>query len=210
MTQRLESDDAAACLQVRVTTLLSAVQYVAGIGILRTLFMDCSIEDLYTSLRRRLLAFIARRTGRADFAEDVVQDTFVKLVSFCKRGGTCACPKSFVFRTAINVATDSLRKKSNDTLLEIQQFPADGMDKRLVDCLDLLVDRLPSPYREAVRLADIEKTSQKEIAARMGISHSGARTRVQRGRDKLRSLILETCEVEYDRYGNIHSCRPRH
>ncbi len=45
--------------------------------------------------------------------------------------------------------------------------------------------------------------SQKELAKRLNISHSGAKSRVQRGREKLKQLILECCALKSDVYGNL-------
>lgn len=66
-----------------------------------------------------------------------------------------------------------------------------------------MVELLPKPYREAMRLADFEGLSQQEIADRMGISLSGAKSRVQRARQQLREMILDCCHVERDRRGNV-------
>ncbi len=62
--------------------------------------MNCSIEDLYKSFRTALKSFIAARTRDDKLAEDLVQDTFVKLADYCNRGCECRHPKSFLFKTA--------------------------------------------------------------------------------------------------------------
>lgn len=72
-----------------------------------------------------------------------------------------------------------------------------------------LVDGLPEHYRQAVRLSEIEGHAQREVADRLGLSLSGAKSRVQRGRAILRERLLECCHVELDRRGHVIDFRPR-
>ena len=53
---------------------------------------------------------------------------------------------------------------------------------------------------------DFEGMSQKEYADRLGISISGAKSRVQRAREKLKDLILKCCDYQFDKYGNVIKC----
>ena len=53
--------------------------------------------------------------------------------------------------------------------------------------------------------SELEGLSQKEMAIRLGISYSGAKSRVQRGREKLKALFLECCHLEFSRDGSIVS-----
>jgi RNA polymerase sigma-70 factor (ECF subfamily) len=48
-----------------------------------------------------------------------------------------------------------------------------------------------------------------ELAKRLGISVSGAKSRVQRGRQQLKEMLLECCEFEFDRRGRVYDCTPR-
>ncbi len=66
-----------------------------------------------------------------------------------------------------------------------------------------LLDELPVQSREAVRLAELEGVTQREVAARMGLSVSGAKSWVQRGRNMLREVLLQCCRVELDRRGGV-------
>ena len=73
----------------------------------------------------------------------------------------------------------------------------------LASCLRRMVEQLPEPYREAMKLADFDGVPQQAIADRMGISLSGAKSRVQRGRQQLREMISDCCKVERDVRGNV-------
>jgi hypothetical protein len=63
----------------------------------------------------------------------------------------------------------------------------------LAPCLPAMIERLPATYREAVRLSDLEEVPQREVARRLGISLSGSKSRVQRGRALLRQLVEACC-----------------
>ena len=62
---------------------------------------------------------------------------------------------------------------------------------------------LAPKYQEALQLVDIEGITQVELAHRLGISISGAKSRVQRGRQQLKQKLIDCCPVKTDQYGNI-------
>ncbi len=72
-----------------------------------------------------------------------------------------------------------------------------------------LVNQLPERYAEAIEMVELGDMSQKAAAERLGISVSGMKSRVQRGRQKLRDLLLDCCAVELDRRGGMLELVPR-
>jgi len=73
-----------------------------------------------------------------------------------------------------------------------------------------LINRLPSPYREALSLTELEGLTQQAAADLLGISLSGAKSRVQRGREKLRALLDDCCRIGVDARRRVIDCEPRH
>jgi RNA polymerase sigma-70 factor (ECF subfamily) len=69
--------------------------------------------------------------------------------------------------------------------------------------LPAAIESLPETYREPVRLYELEGVSQREIASRLGLSLSAAKSRIQRGRTKLIDLIHDCCTFELDARGNV-------
>ena len=63
--------------------------------------------------------------------------------------------------------------------------------------------RLPEPYRRAVTLTELDGLTQKDAAERLGLSLSGMKSRVGRGRGKLKELLLGCCNVELDSRGAV-------
>ena len=71
-----------------------------------------------------------------------------------------------------------------------------------------MIDSLPEPYREALVLTEFDGLTQQELADRVGISLSGAKSRVQRGREQLKAMLTECCDFEFDRRGGVFDCMP--
>lgn len=76
-------------------------------------------------------------------------------------------------------------------------------------CLEPFLSRLPAEFREALQLTELGSLSQKDYAARLGISYSGAKSRVQRARRQLHELFTACCRIEAYAYGNIWAATPR-
>lgn len=73
----------------------------------------------------------------------------------------------------------------------------------------MFVAMLPSPYREALTLTELEGMTQKDAAFMLGISLPAMKSRVQRGREKLRETLEACCHIALDARGAVVSCEPR-
>jgi RNA polymerase sigma-70 factor (ECF subfamily) len=62
---------------------------------------------------------------------------------------------------------------------------------------------LPRKYREPLVLSEIEGVKQKDIAKRMGLSYSGLKSRVQRGREMIKDMFIECCGLPYSEDGKL-------
>ncbi|MFN0200337.1 MAG: sigma factor-like helix-turn-helix DNA-binding protein, partial [Bacteroidia bacterium] len=69
--------------------------------------------------------------------------------------------------------------------------------------------KIPYKYAEALILTDIKGLSQQELADKLGISLSGAKSRVQRGREKLKEMLMECCIFEFDARGQVVNYEPK-
>jgi len=114
-----------------------------------------------------------------------------------------------VYRITRNAITDYHRKKGR---VELVQLPGDlaqettrgpSPGSEISACLRPMINNLPEKYKEAILLTGFHNLSQKELSRRTGLSLSGAKSRVQRGRQKLKEMLLDCCHLEFDRMGNI-------
>jgi len=83
--------------------------------------------------------------------------------------------------------------------------PVDG----LAQCLPRVLAELAPEDRDAINCCDIEGMSQKDYAARLGLTLPGAKSRVQRARARLKARLTEACQVIFDTDGGVCCFVPR-
>src|SRR6266568_2402510 len=93
-------------------------------------------------------------------------------------------------------------------LKHVPDEPFDDVVSDLVPYVKKLVDNLPHDYRQALILTEYEGLTQRELAERLGISISGAKSRVQRAREKVKLMLLKCCHFQFDRLGRIIDYEP--
>jgi RNA polymerase sigma-70 factor, ECF subfamily len=166
------------------------------------------LEAIWEAYSARLLVFLTSRVGDPIEAEDLLQEVFLRI-----HNNLCCPPaparlEPWIYQIARNLVIDHYRRRKDhaelpEDLEAEPDFPEQDRQAHLALSLHELIDQLPQAYRAAVRLVEIEGLSQKETAERLGLSLSGAKSRVQRGRQKLRDLLLACCHFELDRRGHV-------
>jgi RNA polymerase sigma-70 factor (ECF subfamily) len=73
----------------------------------------------------------------------------------------------------------------------------------LAGCVRPMIQQLSQDYRDAITLVEIEGLTQQAAAKQMGISLSGMKSRVQRGRKQLKRMLEECCVIQLDRRGGV-------
>lgn len=172
-----------------------------------------SLEQIYTRFSQRLLAFILRRIPERETAEDILHTVILKIHNRIDTLRDSEKIESWVFQVTRNAIVDHLRAtKPNVPLEAVSELAEEPSEKsaseRLEPSVRAFIEELPEPYREALRLVELEGMSQKELAQRLGISVSGAKSRVQRARAMLRDLLMRCCHFEFDRFGTILDYHP--
>ena len=124
--------------------------------------------------------------------DDVVQESYLR-VWRARPARPISCARAFLFRVARNVALSLLRRERIAPVVAVKDVAAlpvaeDGRTAATAACLDeellLLaraIDSLPPRCREIVILRRIERLSQKQIAARLGIAEETVEVQVARG-----------------------------
>lgn len=181
--------------------------------------IDASTRGAWLDLERKLRPFIARRLANAADVEDVVQDVFLRM----QRGlGGLRDEERFgpwVYRVARSAIVDHQRLSAKHPVVDPDAVPerAQGEgddDAGAVECevasyIAPFIAVLPSPYREALTLTELEGLTQKQASEMLGISLSGAKSRVQRGRVLLRQALEDCCHIALDTRGRVIGCEPR-
>ena len=171
----------------------------------------------WKELERHLRPYLARRVASPADIDDLIQDIFVRLHQSVATLRDEERFGGWVYRIAHSAIVDRARQRartpafeaSDDLELGIEDEAADALHSELGECVALFVSRLASPYREAVTLTELEGLSQKDAAEMLGVSLSGMKSRVQRGRDKIRHMFEECCQISVDCRGRVIECEPR-
>jgi RNA polymerase sigma-70 factor, ECF subfamily len=166
---------------------------------------------LWQDVAERIRQFVARRIAPTE-VDDVLQDVFVRV----QRGLASLRDEerftSWLFQIARNSVAEHQRVRARHpipaTLPDDERTAPEDEDDReaarsLSACVSLFVAQLRSPYREAVTLVELEGLTAREAAEIVGISVSGMKSRVQRGREQLRALFDQCCEIALDARGKV-------
>jgi RNA polymerase sigma-70 factor (ECF subfamily) len=183
---------------------------MAAIRTASSTYMNDHLELLWNQYSRRLRAFIRGRVGNDADAEDILQEVFIRIHRnlCCLPESEWQRPESWIYQITRHLIIDQYRRRRElEAIPENLPAPPDlpEADPQALLALSLreLIDQLPEPYRQALILTEYQGLSQKQLAERIGISLSGAKSRVQRAREKLRDMLLRCCHFEFDRRGHI-------
>ena len=165
-------------------------------------------EEIYERFDEDLRAFVRARVGDPAATEDVLQDVYLKIHA---RIGTLKDEekvRAWVYRVTRNAVTDHHRAKRptselDESLGASTDHTETEFEERLSGSVRDMLDRLPPEHREALRLTEYEGLTQRELADRLGIGVSGAKSRVQRARTRLKAMLLDCCHFELDRRGRV-------
>lgn len=184
-----------------------------------------ALQERYEALRARLVPYVARRVPNED-VDDVVQEVFVRLSRHREQLLHATNYDAWMWAIARNAVQDRHRQRARhprsagevgadeesaepaiDSRLD--EHHQDDLQERLASLIAPFIAMLPSPYREALTLVELEGLTQQAAAELRGIPLSTMKTHVQRGRAKLRTLFEACCEIGVDARGRVVSCEPR-
>jgi len=180
--------------------------------------IDADARCAVSELERRLRPFVARRVSSPADVDDVVQDIYLRIQRALPSLRDDQRYGPWVYRIARSAIAEHRRARARHPIAEgdandepnveseEEQTEAERMMAAYVGSL---VATLPSPYREALTLTELEGMTQRDAAKMLGVSLSGMKSRVQRGRERLRTMVDECCVVALDVRGRVIDCEPR-
>jgi len=175
--------------------------------------MIATTEAIWHEFNAGLKQFIRGRVPDEYSAEDILQDVFLKIHTHIDTLHERENLPAWVYQITRNAIYDYYRARQVDALpQEMPYLPDDPFDDivaELVPCVRGMVESLPGNYRQALFLTEFEGMSQKELSEQLGLSFSGAKSRVQRAREKVKNMLLDCCHFELDRRGHIIDYQPR-
>ena len=178
--------------------------------------MRLPLDDA-VALRDDVRTVVVSRVAEPADADDIVQDVVERLLR--RRHQLRDSERGDVWLAQIvrNAVADHYRRQRRADVADPETFdrvPAFDEAPRLpssqlAPCISSFVDSLPSAYAEALRLTDLGPHTQEQAAASLGVSTSGMKSRVQRGRRLLEAELRGCCDVERETRGAITEVAPR-
>lgn len=169
-------------------------------------------EQMWREMLPQLRKFVRRRIADPDRADDLVAEILLRIHQNVSSLDDQELLPNWVFRIARNAVIDEYRRagRSREQLTTImpeqsiesftdQDEP--GAVRELSVCLRPMLGGLPAEQREALEMVDLAGMTQAEAAQRTGVSLSGMKSRVQRGRRRLAELLGQCCALTLDGRG---------
>ena len=173
-------------------------------------------EKIWEQFSDKLKYFMLQRVSDEQVAEDLLQETFVRIHRKLDDIADSERLSSWVFQIARNLIIDHYRvsARQHDASTDFIEAGTDNdernVNEMVMGWLPNMIAQLPDPYRDAVELYELQGIPRQEIADRLGISLSDAKSRVQRVREKLKPRLFDCCSFEMDRRGNIIGYQRNH
>ncbi len=180
--------------------------------------IDTAMQGAWGELTNKLRPFIARRVAPAD-TDDVLQEVLLRMQRALPDLRDDERFGPWAYRVTRSAIVDHQRARARRVPLlsgvpgEVERcaeshddYPA---EEELATYVSQFVSMLPSPYREALTLTELEGLTQREAAEMVGLSLSGMKSRVQRGRQLLRGALEDCCRIALDARGRVIGCEPR-
>lgn len=165
------------------------------------------IESIYNDCSRMVYWAAYGITRRESDALDAMQNTFVRAMEHIEQlsGMNDAQLRSWLYRVAVNLCKDNLRKQGRETLTDEAIEPKGGNVFELPEeALDLAeeqarvraaIDQLPEIYRQTVLLHYFSGCDYRQIARLTGTTEGNVKSRMSRAKQRLYQILQEDTVV---------------
>jgi RNA polymerase sigma-70 factor (ECF subfamily) len=171
--------------------------------------MASSFDEVAEQLTEPLRRYLSRYLGDAHLAEDVLQESLMRISRGLSSFEGRSSLKTWAFSVTTRAAIDHLRKsKADSRIVEIDETTvmaddSDDVDERIVikemnSCIRQEIDTLPEDYRAAILLHDLEGLTAAEVAVILDCSLATAKIRIHRGRARLKKVLQRDCSFYRD------------
>ena len=168
---------------------------------------EISFQNDVLPLKNKLFRLALRITLNREEAEDVVQDTLIKVWNARDRWQELDSIEAYSLTIARNLSLDRIKKMENqndsleeqntERLDENTSTPSERMiQKDKLDIVKRMIDELPEKQRSCIQLRDIEGKAYKDIALILGITEEQVKINIFRARQTIKQRFQQ-----FDKYG---------
>lgn len=165
-----------------------------------------AFNELVNLYKGKLFTMLVRMVHSEDEAEDLLQETFVRVWEHRRNFDDRYCFSTWVYTIAMNLGKNELRKRRKVKFLAMfdrENNPIEVEDPQaehsggLSVLIDRAVGKLPARYREAFELRDLQELSYEEIGDVLGVPVGTVKSRVNRARNLLKDELKPKVERYY-------------
>jgi RNA polymerase sigma-70 factor, ECF subfamily len=173
------------------------------------------IAALHQQFYKELKGYVYSRTKDKSDTEDILQDVFLKIMLKIDQINKAQNLRQYLYGIVRNAVADYYRSRKTHLPLStsaavLDEDEEDQLTERITDgCVQRFIGQLPENYRSALLSTEFDNIPQKELAEKLDVSYSTLKSRVQRGREKLKEMLMDCCIIQNDKYGNILEATPR-
>jgi RNA polymerase sigma-70 factor, ECF subfamily len=168
--------------------------------------INSRVEAIWTDLHGELKKFIQGKVNDTGLAGDILQGVFLKIQLNLHTLSDASKLTAWVYQITRNHIADHYREMHRNHWVELPDLAANDEDEPLYhalsNCINQKIERLPEKYRQAILHTYFHRHRQKSLASKWRLSYTGTKSRVQRGRQKLKQLILQCKNLETGKKGN--------
>jgi RNA polymerase sigma-70 factor (ECF subfamily) len=165
-----------------------------------------AFEEVAAAVSAPLQRYLARFVGDSHVAEDLLQETLLRIDRGLPGFEGRSAVKTWAFRIATRVAIDHLRRScARERIVEMEdagtlsEEPPESGERLVLEemnaCVREEIDRLPPDYRAAVLLHDLEGLTAAQTASALGCSLATAKIRIHRARARLSKQLERDCDL---------------
>lgn len=152
-------------------------------------------REIWNSYSSDLKQFIISKVRNEALADDILQDTFIKIHMNLGTVKDLSKIKAWVFQIGRNTTLDFFKKNQATFDFEVA-IPLEESTEAThseLDCLQGILSNLPKKYRTPIFLSDVKGLKQKEVAAQLRLPLPTVKSQIQRGRKLIAEGFMDCC-----------------
>lgn len=161
-----------------------------------------AFEEIYLRFSDMVYNLALRMSGDPEEAADLTQETFLRVFRHLAGFRARSSLRTWIYRITVNCCRSRLRRRDwqirrappqrLERLVDVEADPEERtLTRELGEQLAAAIAGLPLVFREAVLLRDVQGLAYDEIAAVLGVRLGTVRSRIARGRERLRQALEE-------------------
>lgn len=160
-------------------------------------------QKIWRTFNDELYFFILKKVKNKDTANDIFQNTFLKIHNNLSKLKNNEKVKAWIFQIARNEIANHFNKESLyvESISENEEVSTQAYQH--ICCFDNFMNELPEPYNQVIELIYVKGKKQKEVAQELNISLENVKIRIKRAKDLLKKKFHECCKFKFDKRNKL-------